>query len=843
MLAIVKKSAGFQLDTEPPEPQPLTKAHLSAASSGPPLKLKGLRNVKNVNRLVDEASLPFEPEGLTIIYGRNGSGKSGFVRILRTACRTRTENPEKLKVLTNVYGSDSTPQEAEIIVDQGSGDFTIPWKPEHPASDALLHVSVFDSSAAQIYVDSGSQIQFLPFGLALPHKLNETCIALKERLETERQTITEQISLTNVDFEKDRPTKAQTFYEKLNSETTDSEIATATTFSNKDESRLTELSRLLTTIPASAADLNTLRTWITNLVGTCKISSEELSGEKLKGLKELRKKANESKTAASLKATDLFSNEPLPGVGSETWRQLWLAARNYSVAEAYPEREFPVVSSSEKIESCVLCHQPLGPEASERLKRFQEFVSGTLSEAAELAEKKVAQAEETLPDITIFSSENWDSQLEQIRIRDENLADSLMKFKDSAEKRHSLAVKLLRGDAAKIDLEAEKITPLTSELSSLSEKLSAEQKEILHAGDEEYKIKLENELYELTDRKLLASNRDRLKKRRDLLKQDKLYRFALAEVQTKGITQKANELVDSHLTTLVINSFNSELSNLEIDHLKIELSRKSDRTKASFQTEPGTKLAKATSDILSEGEQRALALSAFLTEVGVTEGAGPIVIDDPVSSLDRDRGLLVATRIAEEAEERQVIVFTHDYVFFNDLCREADERGVNVKTVGLFADAASTGKVDPAGVPWTGLSVKKRLGLIKNDFASVKKLHSSSPSDYELKIKNLYGRLRDTYERLVEEYIFCDVIRRGVDRVETQKLRMVHLSDDLAVRFHKGMTRSNTYSHDNPKAETVLVPKPADFEKDLDYIEDLIDGLKSESAAAEGKRPSMKPKK
>jgi hypothetical protein len=57
---------------------------------------------------------------------------------------------------------------------------------------------------------------------------------------------------------------------------------------------------------------------------------------------------------------------------------------------------------------------------------------------------------------------------------------------------------------------------------------------------------------------------------------------------------------------------------------------------------------------------------------------------------------------------------------------------------------------------------------------------------------------RDSYERLVEENIFCDVVRRGVDRIETQKLRMVHLSDALAMRFHDGMTKANTYSHDNP---------------------------------------------
>ncbi|MFW8642431.1 hypothetical protein ACOJBO_04350 [Rhizobium beringeri] len=118
-----------------------------------------------------------------------------------------------------------------------------------------------------------------------------------------------------------------------------------------------------------------------------------------------------------------------------------------------------------------------------------------------------------------------------------------------------------------------------------------------------------------------------------------------------------------------------------------------------------------------------------------------------------------------------------------------------------------------------GFLFPKRLGPIKNDFSSVRKQHSVSPADYEFAVKNLYGRLRDTYERLVEEFIFCDVVRRGVDQIETQKLRFVHLPDALAIRFHEGMSRVNTYrSHDNPASATVSVPTPDEFDTDIKFI-------------------------
>jgi hypothetical protein len=146
-------------------------------------------------------------------------------------------------------------------------------------------------------------------------------------------------------------------------------------------------------------------------------------------------------------------------------------------------------------------------------------------------------------------------------------------------------------------------------------------------------------------------------------------------------------------------------------------------------------------------------------------------------------------------------------------------------------------------MPWKGLNVAKRIGRIKNDSAQLSKLHTTSPADYEVAVKNLYGRLRDTYERVVEEIIFRDIVRRGTDVIQTQLLRYVRLSDALAIRFHEGMTRANTHSHDNPAADTVPVPTPDEFASDIADLELLIASLKADSDAAEIARPQMKPKK
>ena len=51
---------------------------------------------------------------------------------------------------------------------------------------------------------------------------------------------------------------------------------------------------------------------------------------------------------------------------------------------------------------------------------------------------------------------------------------------------------------------------------------------------------------------------------------------------------------------------------------------------------------------------------------------------------------------------------------------------------------------------WRGLNVAKRIGQIRTKFSPLPKLYADSPSDYEYEIKGLFGRLRDTYERMVE---------------------------------------------------------------------------------------------
>jgi energy-coupling factor transporter ATP-binding protein EcfA2 len=840
LLGMIKHAAGFTLAETPATADPFTKAHFSGGSHTP-IVLKGIANIAGVNRLVANASLDFCPKALTLVYGRNGSGKSGFVRILRTACRTRIESAATLKVLADVYGDGKGALSADIMIDAGAGDVPIAWSPGMTAAPQLGQVAVFDSASAQLYVDGGNKIRYLPFGLALPHRLNAVCLSFKAVLEAEQQTaVGTKISLATIAFLTMRETAAQTFNRSVTKATTDAAIEKASAFSEADDARLTEVTGILSAGSTAAADMTNLVSWVETLAVECADAEIGLSDEALAATAALKSAAVSARETAKLAAGALFDDEPLAGVSSDSWRKLWRAARDYSVAEAYPEKAFPVLPTDASDAACVLCQQPLLPDGAARMRRFQAYMDDTLDTAATKAEQAVVDAIAALPVFKHLGAEDFAERIEQIRSRDTRLADTLTIFQQSVAARHAEATARLAGNPEN-DVPA--FVSTTEAVKVLATKLADEKAELIKASDAEERLKLEIEKAELEDRKILNANAAKLTTRRDLMVTDAAYAKALALVATTGITKRANELLDTHLTSAVVSQFDAERERFEIKHLKIGLARKSGQTKAEFEVNPQTTLTKITSQILSEGEQRALALAGFLTEVALTDGLGPIIVDDPVSSLDRERSAKVADRIAEEAGKRQVVVFTHDMVFFNELCRAADEAGIDPVTIALFSDLDAAGKVDPAGMGWKGLNVARRIGIIKSRFAPMPKLYAASPADYEYQIKGLYGRLRDTYERVVEEVIFCDIVRRGSDVVQTQMLRFVTLPDPLAIQFHEGMSRANTHSHDNPASDTVPVPKPEEFQTHLAELEKLVADFKIAKEQAEAARPQMKLKK
>jgi hypothetical protein len=84
---------------------PLAKEHVPEAGSGAaPVSLDSIFHHRGVNALAEDQTLKFSPK-LTVVYGDNAAGKTGYIRILKSACRARGQE----KILGNVVSGAAPP--------------------------------------------------------------------------------------------------------------------------------------------------------------------------------------------------------------------------------------------------------------------------------------------------------------------------------------------------------------------------------------------------------------------------------------------------------------------------------------------------------------------------------------------------------------------------------------------------------------------------------------------------------------------------------------------------------------------------------------------------------------
>lgn len=354
------------------------------SSTGDEVLLRSLGGVAGVNALVDQQTLSFAETGLTVVYGHNASGKSGYARLLREAVTARVKGD----LLGDVFSHANVSKSAQVEYSVAGSPHT--WSLGDNDMTALSSVRFYDVDCGQDYIETAAEITYRPYALTLLDRLQAHCRALHSELDRRFR-----------DKHADAPglptlptgTSAASFVAALSKDTSEEEIKAAVTLaadhdsilaSNMQEEarlRASDPNREKSRLAVIASNLDQLRQHIERL-------SRAVSHEAVDELVSLKNAAADLRDAAQLASAEQFSNEPLTGVGSATWRALWEAARTYSATEAFYGREFPAVDDDAV---CVLCQQPLAEGASDRLANFERFVADTTSTRADRAEARLRQ--------------------------------------------------------------------------------------------------------------------------------------------------------------------------------------------------------------------------------------------------------------------------------------------------------------------------------------------------------------------------------------------------------------------------------------------------------------------
>jgi hypothetical protein len=171
------------------KPDPLAKAHLPAnPGKGAAVSLVSIADIEGVNNLAPGQTLTFEQNGITIIYGDNGAGKSGYARVLKHACRARYAG----KIEPNIYAQQPPPARATATITYSIGgkeQSPEKWKDGGHPHPTLSAVSVFDSDCASVHIKEKNEVAFRPFGLDVPDELANVCQAVKDSLTTEQKQL------------------------------------------------------------------------------------------------------------------------------------------------------------------------------------------------------------------------------------------------------------------------------------------------------------------------------------------------------------------------------------------------------------------------------------------------------------------------------------------------------------------------------------------------------------------------------------------------------------------------------------------------------------------------------
>jgi hypothetical protein len=373
-----------------PETLPLTASHIGAggATASDQLSLVAIQNLKHVNRIPADTKLTFgSSPGLTVIFGANGAGKSGYARVLKKACQTRGAPPV-------IYANAHLPKpveraSAEVVARHGATEFTYCWEDETPLDPRLAQVFVFDAATADNYLSTDASTSFTPFGLDVLPKLSQTCDRLKERIECELTNIKARCEQTAAGWSVPAGTPTFVFLNALSAKTKPDDVDAATKFTSADEEAMAELEVTLKANPeqkAKATRASAER--ITTFVEKCEIRMSYFSQKAFDRLATKITSAVETAAAAKAFSEQRFPNSLLPGTGGELWKKLWDAAREFAELKAYPGVSFPPSIDIAETIRCVLCQQNLSLESKNRFAEFSAFLA---DESQKLA---IAAAEE-----------------------------------------------------------------------------------------------------------------------------------------------------------------------------------------------------------------------------------------------------------------------------------------------------------------------------------------------------------------------------------------------------------------------------------------------------------------
>lgn len=703
------------------------------------IELDSLSAITGVNRLAKNQTVNFA-KNITVIYGENGTGKTGYSRILKTLGFSYDNNKT---ILSNVYKA-SEPQSATINFKSNGTPQAFTWNGVNNNSE-LENISVFNSSCVQFSISDRSLI-VSPIGFHLFHLVSAELNALNQLLQ--RKIAAHPTTLLWLD-NLTPGTPQHTFISTLSTTSTEQKLTELSEYTpahgealSLKEAELASLNKAL--LQSQIQSLRNQIAELDSIIGKIDTAKTQLNDANWQALLAINKQISdlESKTQTGLK--DIADERGIEFYQTPEFNSFIQAAESYIKIIDNPD--YP-----QEGDICVYCLQPLDDSAKELLKSYRTLLNDkTQEDLATLKKRKagliqlVSQVDTNLT----FHQHTFGTNENQRPVQPKEITD----YNTNLE---SLKTTFTTGAIAHVstftfDYQT-LITFLTDKRTTLYNSLTQISEALANLATREATLK--KEIAELKDRKFISGKVTEVKTAIANHKVVNTLNTNSSSFNTNSISRKTSSAREELVRQDFEDKFKKELIALRKPHLKVDLDFGTDRGNSVVYQKISSH---ALADILSEGEQKAIALAEFLTELQLDNTKAPIVFDDPVNSLDHNIIDEVARRLLTLSSERQVVVFTHSVLLFNSFLYFS-KQPTFCKLVCKFYNSKNeyleTGVITEA---------EEEINKVKSYISKVNTILNNTPKDREEAdvAEDGYGFLRSAIELFVEHEIFQGTVKR-----------------------------------------------------------------------------------
>lgn len=719
--------------------------------------LKNVSDVKSVNALTNNQTIEF-CKNVTVIYGENGAGKTGYIRLFNKVFASRGDK----EIIPNIFVEKvNTQPSARFRFQIGESCTDV----DYPTTRHTLFssFSVFDTQSVRVHIDESNEMSFVPRGFEFFKALASACDSLDGQLKADisKKNIANTFA---IHFKSDselcqlvRQIDLLLEFDKVSAvagEIADDEI-------KKLELEKGELMTL--NVEKTVADLNNIVKGLLSLKLEIGQILARINDASLKMMKD---------DIGNFKSAEQRAKEVLEGqaelghithIDSKEWK-LFIQA-GHSFGHLQRDTHYPQTG-----DHCIFCFQTLNTDAITLINNYWNLIQGDAEEELAKCLKKIGEHTTLIEQVAVPSlgdelrisqwlSENTSDLLAIWR----SWSSSLKVIKESVLQ--SLTAKHWNDEVELISLDVDSVDVLVQDVRNKIDGLNlADQNKKMADVDKRISLVREKQLL----KSLLPVVEAYIESKSWARKAEN----TISQLNTKRITVKQSDVYGSLIAGPYKAHFQEECIKLDVS-LKIELDYKGEKGKTLRKLRIG---AHSPKSVLSEGEQRAVALADFLAEVRMNPNNVGIIFDDPVTSLDNNRKEIIANRLVEESANRQVIIFTHDLVFLHHIKEAAlkhDQLEVLSHWIRREGDAVGTIHLDnsPANEGDYGDAKKAKLWYEK----SLK----AGPQEEESYLKNGFAALRTCYEYFVIKELFGDVVKRFQERISIDRLKGAYLPPDI----------------------------------------------------------------